>query len=575
MCVHFCRALVPCPLLLTMALNLLARRHAHRSEGFFALHPGMQRRETALRSRAKVRDPALGNTNPLCEVAPVAHRVDDLHQVRDVDWLRGAGGGLLATLERLFALSKRPALGSKGALHLRPAAQQRAHDPNLDLRRNAPGEHGRVFVSPANLRAEPPELLLGGLEIGLVPGEIVLRGADLDSPVAKGADLVRPREGVLVETKHRKLGPGALRRLCERGDRGAGVGLGALGGSELRARVLGKQDHFAQRLERLVDLAFSVHVTVHAADAAQPIALPGPLSELGIEARNCFLGDLERALELVPTVRRERVFANRLLDLLQAVKRHVVRAVLRAAPVPESVGLRAERFQVLAKVLDSGARREQHPTHLVLRIEDLAAPASKPRVIETEHALEERPVGAGEIGSQHPVVSNEREPVRAEQRLLRALAAHDLEWPRVAVQERTDSKTLQLMVKPERGSARDPEQQIAERGEPGGLPRLVLTVEDVDVGLRRGQLDRSAGKAAVSDEVESLNSHDLAPCNAGSVRRSGTGRGRRGARRVELPLFDPKSAPVRSESRPAEARTVARADSPRRTGGPAGAGRVS
>ena len=52
MCVHFCRALVPCPLLLTMALNLLARRHAHCSEGFFALHPGMQRRETALRSRA-------------------------------------------------------------------------------------------------------------------------------------------------------------------------------------------------------------------------------------------------------------------------------------------------------------------------------------------------------------------------------------------------------------------------------------------------------------------------------------------------------------------------------------------
>ena len=210
-----------------------------------------------------------------------------------------------------------------------------------------------------------------------------------------------------------------------------------------------------------------MHVPVYAADAAQPIALPGPLSELGIEARNCFLGDLKSALELVPPVRRERVFANRLLDLLQAVKRHVVRAVLRAAPVPESVGLRAERFQVLAKVLDSGARREQHPTHLVLRIEDLAAPASKPRVIETEHALEERPVGAGEIGSQHPVASSDREPVRAEQRVLRALAAHDREWPRIAVQERPDSKALQLMAKPEGSADGDPEEQIAERGERG------------------------------------------------------------------------------------------------------------
>ena len=70
-------------------------------------------------------------------------------------------------------------------------------------------------------------------------GEPALRGADLDSPVAKRADLVRPREEVLVGTKRRKLGPGALHLLSERGDRGPSLGLGALGGSELRARVLG------------------------------------------------------------------------------------------------------------------------------------------------------------------------------------------------------------------------------------------------------------------------------------------------------------------------------------------------
>ena len=413
MCVHLCRGLVPCPFLLTMALNLLARRHAHRSEGFFALHPGMERRERALRTRAKVHDPALGNTNPLCEVAPVAHRVDGVGQFRDVDWLRGAGGSLLPALEVHFALSKRPALGPQCGLELRPAVQQRARCANLNLGRNAPRENARVVAFPAKLRAEPSEFLLHGLELGLVVGKIVLRSADLDAPVPQGADLVRAREEVLIGTKSRELDPDALRGLCERGDRGPGVGLRTFGGSELRASVLGQQDHFAERPERPVELALSAHVTVHATDAAQPIALPGPLPELGVEIGICFFGDLDSTLELMPPVRREGALANRLLRLLHAVKRRVVRTVLRPAPAPESVGLRAERFQVLAKANDPRPCREERSTDVVLRLEDLASSCPQPRVIETEHALEERPVRPAEQTLERPHRSWKREPSRS------------------------------------------------------------------------------------------------------------------------------------------------------------------
>ena len=95
------------------------------------------------------------------------------------------------------------------------------------------------------------------------------------------------------------------------------------------------------------------------------------------------------------------------------------------------------------------------------------------------------PVGAGKVGAQHCLASDQRVAVRAKQGVLRTLAPNDLERPWIAFEARAHSETLQLMAIPERGSVRDPEQQISERGKRGGLPSLVRSVEDVDVGVSR------------------------------------------------------------------------------------------
>ena len=91
---------------------------------------------------------------------------------------------------------------------------------------------------------------------------------------------------------------------------------------------------------------------------------------------------------------------------------------------------------MLAKPLDPGAGGKEDLSHLVPGLQDLAPTGLQAFVIEAEHAFEKWPVDGTETGAEHSFTPGKRQAVGAEERLLRSLAADELQRTRLSVELR-------------------------------------------------------------------------------------------------------------------------------------------
>ena len=180
----------------------------------------------------------------------------------------------------------------------------------------------------------------------------------------------------------------------------------------------------------------------------------------------------------------------------------------RAARGPKRVGFRLHGLEGLAQAHDPGACREQHLADIVLRLQDFLAALAQALVIEAEHTRVKAAIRAGKKRRERPLARRNRRVIVAQQRVLVALAAANLERIASLLQERAHAHGVVLVQEVAGRVGRDAEEQVFDTVHRRGLSGFILAKQHLKVRLACRQSDDGVREVTVSKQIKLSDAHD-------------------------------------------------------------------
>ena len=189
----------------------------------------------------------------------------------------------------------------------------------------------------------------------------------------------------------------------------------------------------------------------------------------------------------------------------QRIAGDVVGPAAGLARRPQRISLCSQLLTHRAQAADAGGRLEQDLADVVLGTEQGLAAGFEPAMVQAEHLVEKRPVGATQPGGQGRL--GQRLAVGVEQGAVARLGAYKGQLGAGLLDAGAQLQVGLGMHKVKARTGLDAVEQVKDGAAGGGLAGLVGADDEVEVSGRGGEVQAAAAELAVGEQVELLEAH--------------------------------------------------------------------